>query len=479
VHHNENVFWGENMTLNEQIIILTSENQKLREENQALKKENQMLRDIINKLETRLTELEAQLRQAKLNKDSRNSSKPPSTDIFTPKRNQSLRISSGKKSGGQPGHKGTTLQMSETPDEIIDLSPDYCNKCGCSLEHESPHFESKRQEFDIPLIRVTVKEYRLNSKKCPRCGHNQATEFPQRITNNVQYGVNVESLITYLSVYQYLPYRRLKECLKHSFKIDVSEGTINNIIKRMAFKAQPIYNKIKETISQSNQVGSDETSVKVDGVKHWIWVWQTELSTYITASKSRGMKAIENVFPFGLQKSILNTDRWAAQLKTKSAGHQLCISHLLRDLNYIEEVDKIDWSKRLKELLQKGIDLKKQQLEYSKDNPLVVELEQELEILLKEEIPQKAYKKSYTLQKSLLKHRDSILTFLYNKETPADNNASERAIRNAKVKQKVSGQFKTGQQDFCVLRSVIDTCKKRSIDIFNSLSSIANFVPAE
>ena len=460
------------MTLEEQVISLIAENKQLREiiAIQARR---------IEILEARVIELEEQLRQTKQHKNSSNSSKPPSTDIFTPQRNQSIRVPSDKKTGGQAGHTGTTLKMSETPDEIIELSPDYCNKCGCNLEHEECHFEAKRQEFDIPSIQVTAKEYRRNSKRCPGCGHYQGTEFPQRISNNVQYGANVESLITYLSVYQYLPFRRLKECLKHSFKLDISEGTIDNILKRMAVKAQPIYDKIKETISQSKQVGSDETSVKVNGIKHWIWVWQTELSTYISASKSRGMQAIENVFPDGLKNCILNTDRWAAQLKTKSAGHQLCISHLLRDLNFIEEVDNIDWSKRLKELLQKGLKFKKQQLEYSKDNPLVVELEQELEILLKEEIPKKAYKKTYTLQKSLLKHRDSILTFLYNKETPADNNASERAIRNAKVKQKVSGQFRTGQQDFCVLRSVIDTCKKRGADILDSLSSIANFATAE
>jgi len=116
-------------------------------------------------------------------------------------------------------------------------------------------------------------------------------------------------------------------------------------------------------------------------------------STYITASASRGTKAIESEFPNGLEKAILTTDRWAAQLKTESAGHQLCIAHLLRDLNFIEEVDKIDWSTRLKELLKKGLDLKKQQLEYSRSNPVVLQLEQDLDVLLQEEIPKHHTKK--------------------------------------------------------------------------------------
>ena len=459
------------MTLEEQVIFLNAENNHLR--NIIVKLEKHILDQ-----DARISALEELLRKSTISKNSSNSSKPPSTDISHPKRNQSLREPSGKPTGGQLGHKGTTLQMSDTPDEIIELNPNYCNKCGCNLENEESHFESKRQEFDIPPIQVRVKEYRRNSKKCPSCGHNQEAEFPKGIINHVQYGHNVESIVTYLSVYQYLPFKRLKKCLNHFFKLDISEGTIDNIIKRMSEKSEPIYEKIKDTISKSHQVGSDETSAKINSKKFWIWVWQSALSTYITVSENRGTKAIESVFPDGLEKAILNTDRWAAQLKTNSAGHQLCISHLLRDLNFIEEVDKIDWSKRFKELLKEGLALKDLQLEYSKDNPLVMKLEQNLDIQLHENIPKETYKKTHVFQKSLIKHRDNIFTFLYNKETPPDNNASERAIRNVKVKQKISGQFKTGQQAFCVLRSVIDTCIKRGVDIMDTLNSIANLVPA-
>ena len=460
------------MTLEEQVKVLLEEIRELKEINRRLEKR-------IAEQDMRIFELEDLLRKSRINKNSSNSSKPPSTDIFNPKRNQSLREPSGKRPGGQPGHKGTTLEMREIADEIIELNPDYCSQCGCNLEHEESHFEFRRQEFDIPPIEVKVKEYRRNSKTCPKCGYHQEVEFPKSITNNVQYGPNIESAVCYLSVYQYLPFKRLKECLQHFFKLDISEGSIDNILSRMSSKAQPMYEDIRETILESNQVGSDETSVKVKGKKHWIWVWQTAISTFLTASESRGMQAIDSIFPDGFAKGILNTDRWAAQLKTKSAGHQLCISHLLRDLKFIEEVDKIDWSKRLTTLLIKSLELKKEQLEYSKDNPLVMELEQGLDILLKEEIPKIEYNKTHAFQKSLIKHRDGILTFLYNKETPADNNASERAIRNAKIKQKVSGQFKTGQQIFCVLRSVIDTSIKRGIDVWDTLFAIANLEVAE
>jgi len=461
------------MTLEEQVILLIAENKQLREiigilEKHILEQDKQ-----IQIQGTRIAELEEELRKAKLSKDSSNSSKPPSTDIANPKRNQSLRQPSGKKSGGQPGHIGTTLEMTANPDFIIDLPPNFCNECGCCLEHEEAHLEAKRQEVEIPPIKPIVNEYRLYSKICPKCGHHQESSFPKHITNNIQYGPSVTSLISYFSVYQYVPFKRLKELFSHMFNLELSQGTIDNVLRRMSIKAKPFYDKIRELILQLTQVGSDETSVIVNGIKFWIWVWQSKFLTYLTLSESRGMKAIDSVFPEGLEKAILNTDRWAAQLKTRVAGHQLCVAHLLRDLKYTEEVDNIDWATRFKEFLKLGLELKSQQIECSRDNPLAIQLEQELDKLLQENIPKDIYRNTYKFQKSLKKNRDSILTYLYHKDVPADNNASERAIRNAKVKQKISGQFKTGGQIFCVLRSIIDTCKKNDGDIMMAMNQIA------
>jgi transposase len=449
------------------------------EQNNFLIAENKHLRNIVIKLETRISELEELLRKANIFKDSSNSSKAPSTDISIPKRNQSLREPSDKKSGGQPGHKGTTLRISDDPDEIIELNPNFCNKCGCDLKNEESRFESKRQEIDIPQIQLNVKEYRRNSKKCPRCGNHQKAKFPKGINNNVQYGPNIKSAVSYLSVYQYLPYKRMKECMKHFFKLCISEGTINNILRRMSAQADPVYKRIKETISKSKEVGSDETSVKVNGEKWWLWVWQSIDQTYLSSSKSRGSKAIEDEFPDGFKDSILTTDRWAAQLKTEALSHQICIAHLLRDLKYLEQLEKNEWSIRMKQVLKEALNLIAKYSEYSKNDVEAIQLEQRLDILLKEEIPKMTNPKTLAFQKSLIKHRDSIFTFLYNKDTPADNNGSERAIRNVKVKQKVSGQFKTDQQAFCVMRSVIDTCIKRGVDVMFVLRSIAKLVPAE
>lgn len=451
----------------------------LEEQVEFLIAENKQLKATIIKLEKRIDFLEEELRKAKTPKNSSNSSKPPSSDMFTPKRNQSLRESSGKKSGGQPGHKGATLEMSSNPDEVIKLVPEYCNICGGSLCNAVEELHSKRQVVDIPPIRPIITEYQRYRKCCQQCGHTQETDFPSGVTNNVQYGAGVEAAIAYFSIYQSLPYRRLAECLKHYFNLDISEGSINNMLTRIASKAMPVYNHIKEKVAESHHIGSDETSVKVGGDKWWIWVWQTLNYTYLSSSKSRGSITIETEFPNGLPNTILSSDRWAAQIKTPALAHQFCTAHLLRDLKYLEELEKSQWSIKMKQLIKDALDFKSRKSHYSRTDDEAIKIEQRFDALLQEHIPKETQPKSLTLQKKFITHRNSIFVFLYNADTPPDNNASERAIRNVKVKQKVSGQFIVGQQIFCILRSVIDTCIKQSIDIVDALTEIAHFQPAE
>ncbi len=247
----------------------------------------------------------------------------------------------------------------------------------------------------------------------------------------------------------------------------------------MASKAIPVYNYIKEKIFESHHAGSDESSVKVDGEKWWAWTWQTLLYTYLSCSKSRGSEAINAEFPNGLPNTILSSDRWAAQLKTIVLLHQLCTAHLLRDLKYLEQLEKNEWSIKMKLLIKDALDLKSKQSHYSKTDEKIIQIEQRFDILLQENIPKQTYPQTLNLQKSLIKHRNNIFVFLYDADTPPDNNGSERAIRNVKVKQKVSGQFITNQQVFCVLRSVIDTCIKQTRDVMDALTEIARFQTAE
>lgn len=410
-------------------------------------------------------------------KNSSNSSIPPSQDENRPLRNQSLREKSGKKVGGQPGHKGSTLAMQVAPDEIYDQIPEFCSCCGKDLSNIAQEFIEKRQVYDIPIIKTVCKEYRLYQKKC-KCGHVAQSTFPAHVRSSIQYGPNTEAMISYLHSRQYLSFNRIKECLNDVFGLKISEGGIHNLLQRFTFKANTVYQEIKNRIELSDSVGTDETGAKVNGKKHWYWVWQNLQLTYIAHSMNRGIDTIKKEFVKGLPKAILHHDRWESHFNCESKGHQLCISHLLRDLNYIEQLYESDWATDMKSLFKKALNLKKQLLheDYQLPNSEIEKYEQELTTLLNFPINQ-IYKKAKTLQKNLFKHQNHIFTFLYYANVPPDNNDSERSIRNVKVKQKVSGQFKSidGAQIYAINRSVIDTMVKSNQNIFAGLNSIANF----
>ena len=243
----------------------------------------------------------------------------------------------------------------------------------------------------------------------------------------------------------------------------------------MSEKALPLYNIIRNRLEQSKTVGSDETGASVNGKKYWIWVWQNALMTFISLECSRGQKVISRLFPNGFPNAIIGTDRWAAQLNTQAKGHQLCIAHLLRDLVYLIEAEKSDLAKEIRKLFLFAIKLKKEKSKYCKSDPIVLQVESKIDTLLKTKLSTDDYPKTETFRKSMVKHRGSIFTFLYYENVEPDNNASERAIRNVKVKQKVSGQFKTqvGGTSFSILRSIIDTAIKAKANVKDILKLVA------
>lgn len=442
---------------------------------------NLQLLERINFLERRVIELENRLSKYENPKNSRNSSVPPSKDENRPQKNQSLRESSDKKSGGQPGHKGHTLEMTAHPDVVLNHSPDYCKCCGGDLSEIRAELSSKRQVIDIPVVRPVCTEHRSYTKICP-CGVRSKADFPAGVNSSVQYGSGVESMVSYLHSRQYLPYQRMKELLKDCFGVNLSEGSIDNIIRRFARKALPLYGKIKDAVSNSAVIGGDETGARVDGSKYWVWTYQTDSFTVLAMSASRGLKAIKSHFPNGFGNAVLCHDAWRTYFNYRDNLHQLCCAHLLRELNYLEERYKSGWATKIKLLLLEAMVLKKtldKDLSQGQLEAIAV-LEQSLDGLLETSLD-KSHKEAVSIQKRLVKYRKSILTFLYHHKVPPDNNASERAIRNVKVKQKVSGQFKseTGAEYFCVIRSIVDTLLKKSLNILENLTLIAKLEPAE
>lgn len=429
-------------------------------------------------LQSEISLLKGRLSKYENPKNSSNSSIPPSKDENRPARNQSLRKRSGKNPGGQAGHEGETLQMTATPDDFIDHSPDYCQACGNSLSGFPGQLEGRRQVVDIPDIQAVWTEHRQYSKQCS-CGHTTVTAFPKPVKAPVQFGPGVEALVCYLHGRQYIPYARMQELVRDSYGISISQGSIDNMIKRFAGKAENAYGRIKEEVISSRVVGSDETGIKINGKKHWAWTWQDVKNTFISISPSRGIQAIKDQFTGNMAGTILCHDAWRAHLWVDCKGHQLCCAHLLRELNYLNELHNQPWSKQFKDLITKAINLKRQMdpQEYATINhPDRKEILLAFEKLLAQP-PDEKHKELNSFYKRMLKYKNYIFPFLHYEDVPPDNNASERAIRNIKVKQKISGQFRSmkGAQDFAIIRSIIDTLNKRNLNIFQNLQLIANF----
>lgn len=213
----------------------------------------------------------------------------------------------------------------------------------------------------------------------------------------------------------------------------------------------------------------------MNGKKAWYFTWQNATKTYISFSFSRGFDTIETLFANGFKKSVMVTDCWAAQLKVQSKAHQICLAHLMRELNFFIESNKDEWATNFEEFLKEAIQLKEKIDVYDIQIPQRQALEVKLTELLETELSNNSKLRAF--QKRMRKHKPKILTFLYYEHVPAHNNASERAISNVKVKQKISGQFVSEQKaiDFAVIRSVLDTLLKNKLNIFDALKTIAQF----
>ena len=431
----------------------------------------------IKLLKARITDLERKVEQNSTRKNSNNSSVPPSKDENRPPRTSSLREKSDRKVGGQPGHEGKTLEMSEDPDEVIEHRACFCPECGNNLTNQSFELFGIRQVIDIPMIKQIVKEHRVYRCTCT-CGKLVESEFPVGVDSPVRYGKNIEALIGYLSIRQYVPFKRLQEMLHDLFAIPISEGGLHCLLNRLASKGVDAYEMIRQRVLNSQVIGTDETGMKVDGKKYWFWTWQNKFATFIAASTNRGTSTIDENMSGICQDAVLVHDCWKAHFQTPVNKHQLCTAHLERETKYLEERYKVAWPVRFRIMLLEAERLKKHftPVDYFYPNHTRNHLERELDNLLSEPL-EPNHKELITFQKRIIKYRDHVFTFLYHPDVPPDNNGSERAIRNVKVKQKISGQFKVfnAAENFAILRSIIDTAIKNGQKVLPALNVIADY----
>ena len=410
---------------------------------------------------------------------SENSSLPPSKDPIGFKRTQSLRQKSERPNGAQPGHKGYTKEQTALPNKTIGCFPEVCPECGRAIAPGDGYIAERRQIWDLPLpIAPIVTEYQSMECTC-LCGCHCKGQFPQEATAPVSYGPNVCALIGYMSALQSIPFKRMVDILNNVFGLQMSQGTVSNILQRMRKKAEKEMCAIRSEIENAEVVGADETGVKINGRQHWVWTFQTDALTYMAVDKGRGKAAIDRHFPEGLPRSILVTDRHSSYFKMDVKGHQICIAHLLRNLIYLSQtVPDSVWPTKMMSLLREAVHLKHMSPRGCVDAKEADGIRGQLDELM-DNLPivdDEAQQKTLSdFLLNLMPKKEFMLTFLTNPAVPADNNASERSVRPVKTKMKVSGQFKNedGAASYTSLHSIIQTARKNNRDPFVALAELA------
>jgi transposase-like protein len=331
----------------------------------------------------------------------------------------------------------------------------------------------EKWSIDIPPVVPQLTHHRIIGKYCS-CGCLAKGQAPSHVKGFVSYGSNLKAMVAYLNTEHHIPYKRLCEIVKNLFNLSISEGTIHNLLQSMKSSSTDMYQQIRQRIESGSVVGADETGTNINGKLHWYWSFQTDNLTYVYPDKSRGKVAIDKHFPNGLPNSYLVTDRHSSYFKMDVKGHQICLAHLLRELTYLHELEpKAFWPEQMKKLLQEAIHKRKTREWHLIDRQAIIQKFEELLFCCTEHLN----KAIGVLQKSLIKHRENVFRFLFNPKIPYDNNASERSVRPLKLKQKVSGGFRSekGAVAYAVIHSIADTAKKNKQSPFLALKTIAQY----
>ncbi len=422
------------------------------------KEENAQLRQALAELQEALHAANLKIKELteRLNQNSRNSNWPSSQDNSRKKkRTTSLRPKSNKKQGGQKGHQGHTLLFSDKPDDIETHQPIECQHCQMAFTDEQQTVSiNKRQVHDLPPMRFIVHEHQSECLLCSECGQVSSGEFPKQVTNPVQYGARVQQLAVYLKTEQFIPYNRSRRFFADLFGINISPGTLQNIIKRTATRLRPVSNRIKEALIAADVVHFDETGFYIGGERHWLHTAGTTSLTSYYPHKRRGRIATDGMDILPHFQGTAIHDHWQTYYLYKQCTHGACNVHHLRELTTVVENDKQPWAERFKWLLlgskrvvEDAYLSGKSTLSPSKVAQVERIYMQLIQMALRANPPPpdgwpKSKKgrpkksKARNLAERLAKRKQEVLAYLYDFKVPFDNNLVERDIRMMKVQQK-------------------------------------------
>jgi transposase len=454
------------MTPEEEIGILRAENTALREQ-----------------LAVALAEIQSL--KGQLAKDSHNSSKPPSSDGLACK-TKSLRKPSGKKPGGQLGHRGHQVQLVETPDVVVVHRPTRCGGCQRLLPDDAPTWIERRQVHELPPMRLRVTEHQIAHVRCPACGAMAEVEAPAGVSAPRQYGPRLRAVATYLLQQQFVPYARTRDLLADVFGAALSVGTLVNLVREGAQRLQPVVDQIKGALREAAALHHDETGLRVAGMAgaglQWTHVTCTKELTHYARHTARGAAALEAIGILPGYTGVSVHDGWTSYRHYTGCRHALCNAHHLRELTFVEEELHQAWAGHLKALLREMRTAVEQaraagapQLEPAVQMRFVARYEALLAggIAANPQPPPSSaagqrrrgrHKQSpvRNLLDRLWTYEHEVLAFLADFAVPFDNNQAERDLRPIKVQQKVSGTCRSdpGADAFCTLHRVLSTWRK-------------------
>ena len=450
----------------------------LTKENALLKEESEILKKTVAALTVKVEELEA-----KSKKNSKNSSKPPSSDgMKKPKATQSLREKTGRASGGQKGHAGANLELSDQPDQVVVLKVKDTCECGGKIIVDENVVE-KRQMTDVEPCKTITIEYRAQEGICVDCGMAHKASFPEGVDATAVYGPGIQAVLTYMTNYQFLPLERAVEFVKEIYGIDISQGTIIRASKEVFTKLEPVSPLIKDEIINSDVVGFDESGMRVAGSQHWLHCAATKDAVYYNIHKNRGKEGMDAAGILPDFKGTAIHDHWKAYYKYTDCAHGECNAHHLRHLVFLYEVMKQDWAAEMICLLLRikahvdysclfganelgGEDIKEYERMYRAiiaggaeslhiENPYGAVVSNPVQIdggtmpgaenTTAQPVKTKRRKKSEPERMliRLTQYEQETLMFMYDFDVPFDNNIAEAGIRMPKLHQKISGCFRT------------------------------------
>ena len=470
------------------------------EELQALQEENRLLKALVAELlplKEQLAQANARIKdlEDRLAKDSRTSSKPPSSDGLA-RLPRSSRRPSGKRPGGQAGHPGHTLTMVEQPDDVVRHRPQVCSQCRADLREVPGSVAERRQVLDVPEIRLVAHEHQIEAICCPTCHSISLGSFPAAVSAPVQYGPHLQALAVYLHQGQLLPTARTCEALAALCGCQLSEGTLLQWSELAAERLAPTVERIAELIADSRLQHADETGIRVYGMLQWLHVNCTRELTHLAWHASRGREAMDEIGIWLRFAGRAMHDRFASY-DAYDCAHSICGAHLMRDCAGVAEQEQQQWASEMQDFLLDLHDACHQwRLLHLSAVPAIERddwVARYFEILAAGYAAQppppassaRAHKgrpkqsKAKNLLDALLGRAEQVLALLDDLRIPFTNNQAERDLRWAKVQQKISGTFRsaTGVTAFCRIRSYLSTMHKQGHPMLSALTAVFHGQP--